>query len=164
MFSKFAKICLMTLLVANWAVAQNPPHSVELEARSGGTFYVDAVLVDSVPVKLLLDTGASMLTVNKTTFRQLRDQTDLFYSHDLGFRNANGKINKVKVYILPRLTLGDGCQLEDVEVAVMSGGSNILGMNVLTQFAPLGLSVQPPRLELSNCSDGLIANHAASDQ
>lgn len=156
---KFTVVGFFALLNSAVAGAEGVSHTVDLQTHAGGTLYVDAVLADSAQVKLLVDTGASMLTVNQKTFRQLRHQTDLFFSHDLGFRTANGKIHKVKVYVLPRLTLGGSCELRDVELAVMSGGKNILGMNVLSQFAPIGLSIQPPRLQLSNCEASLVASH-----
>lgn len=154
---------LFILLLSLSGYGQGVSQTMTLQPHAGGTMYVEAVLADSVPVKLLLDTGASMLTVNRKIFKQLQQQSDLLYSHDVGLRNANGKIHKVKVYVLSRLTLGGACQVRDVELAVISRGNNILGMNVLSKFAPIGLSVQPPALELSNCGASLIAGRTVTD-
>lgn len=149
---------MFALLISHHLSASSFNQSVELQAHSGGTMYVNAVIADNLPVKLLVDTGASMLTLNRKTFQQLSEQSELHFSHNLGFRTASGKIHKVKVYILSNLSLGESCQLQDIEVAVMPKGNNILGMNVLTQFAPFGFSMQPPRLALSNCDGGLVAD------
>lgn len=154
---KYITLSWICLLYSHHLSAHSLNQSVELQAHSGGTLYVDAVFADSVPVKLLVDTGASMLTLNQKTFQQLNKHTDLHFSRHLGFRTASGKIHKVKVYRLDNLTLGNSCQLRDVEVAVLANGNNILGMNALTRFAPFGFSMQPPRLDLSNCDGGLVA-------
>ena len=139
--------------------ADEEQHWIPLERHFGGTFHVQATLAGSVSESFLMDTGASLLTINQGTYRALNQQGELVYSRTIGLRSAMGSIQKVNVYHLSRLTVGERCELQDVEVAVKNGGKNILGMNVLTQFAPFGVSLEPAQLALSNCTSSLIANH-----
>jgi len=149
---------LISFLHASFSLGHQAAHSVQMHERSGGTFYVSARLADELEVQLLMDTGASMLTINRQTFRQLNQKGDLYYVRDMGFKTARGKVVKVKVYQLSSLTLGNSCTIENVEVAVIPSGTNILGMNVLSHLAPFGLSVQPAALHLSNCHTMLAAS------
>jgi len=126
-------------------------HSVPLSHTGAGSYTVTAT-VGGIETEFLLDTGASMVTVSLSLFKQIREQGMIEKVRRVGARLASGKIEVLDVYLVERFSLGNGCELGSVEVAVLkSNGRNLLGMNVLQQAAPFAISVSPPTLGLSHC-------------
>lgn len=103
--------------------------------RSGSHFLVDARLGNAQPVRLLIDTGASltMLTPDILERRGIG-------AHATGrtgtFNTANGKV-RAPIYRLDALTVGDW-QVSNLDVAVLelsdAGIDGLLGMNFLRRF------------------------------
>lgn len=152
-------VLLLSLGLACSAHGQEPfSYSIEMESKSGGTNYVSATIGNTVTTSFLLDTGSGMLVVNQKTFSQLKKANAVTYSHDAAARLANGKLQKVKMYSISTLRIGDNCEINDLEVAVMKKGNNILGMSALSKAAPFAVSVNPPTLMLSQCSQALTAS------
>jgi predicted aspartyl protease len=60
---------------------------------------------------------------------------------------ADGKRQRVPVYRIAELQLGEACMLHEVEVAVLRGASrDILGLSALRRLQPLTLQLDPPVL------------------
>jgi predicted aspartyl protease len=130
------------------------PHHVTLTPTSAGSLTVAATL-GGVKGEFLLDTGASMMTVSQSVFKQLRALGAAVKVRRVGARSASGKITALDVYRVDTLTLGTDCELGPVEVAVMrSGGRNLLGLAALRPAAPFAVSTSPPALELARCGGG----------
>jgi predicted aspartyl protease len=127
-------------------------HSVPLSASSAGSFSVSGTL-GGVEMEFLLDTGASMVTVSSALFKQIQDGGGMAVKvRRVGARLASGKVEVLDVYQVEHFSLGSGCDLGPVEVAVLKqGGRNLLGMNALQQAAPFAISTSPPVLGLSQC-------------
>ena len=100
----------------------------------------------------LLDTGASMITINRNLFREIQKRNKLEKVHSVGARLASGEIKLLDVYRVEQFTIGNACKLGPVEFAVVDkGGRNLLGMNALSQVAPFTISMSPPQLSLAQC-------------
>ena len=136
--------------------------AVPLASSGAGSFLVD-VFVAGEATEFVLDTGAAMLTVNKTFYKTLKKQGLVEPAGEVAVRVADGRIKLVPVTRIERLDLGQGCEIRDVEAIVLSGkGRNLLGMNVLQRFAPLTLSMAPPSIQLSDCAPDLTVASTAS--
>ncbi len=126
-------------------------HSVPLNQTGAGSFSVTAT-VGGVETEFLVDTGASMVTVSSSLFRKIREQSTVVQVRKVGARLASGQVEILEVYLVEHFSLGNGCELGPVEVAVLkNGGRNLLGMNALQQAAPFAISMTPPVLGLSRC-------------
>ncbi|MEM1112297.1 MAG: retropepsin-like aspartic protease [Pseudomonadota bacterium] len=127
-------------------------HEVPLAATHSGGYVVEARLSE-VSGQFLLDTGASMITLNRDFFEQVRKAGEAKKMRQVVARFASGKTQTMDVYQVERFTLGAHCEIGPIEVAVMKrGGRNLLGMNALTQAAPFTVSLSPPALGLSRCA------------
>ncbi|WP_439101775.1 retroviral-like aspartic protease family protein [Congregibacter sp.] len=118
---------------------------------SGGALEV-SMSIDGQPVTFLLDTGAAMATINSAVFSAISDRRSVRKTREVAARMADGRTRKLDVYEIEALHLVGGCDIGPTEVIVVPGsGRNLLGLNVLSHFAPLTLSMNPPALGLSNC-------------
>lgn len=127
------------------------PESVPLNPTAAGSYSLTAT-VGGVDADFLLDTGASMATVNSDLFKKIRELGNVTKVRSVGARLASGKIEVLDVYQVQHFTLGSDCDLGPLEVAVLKrGGRNLLGMNVLQRAAPFAISLSPPALGLSQC-------------
>ncbi|MEQ8632164.1 MAG: retropepsin-like aspartic protease [Gammaproteobacteria bacterium] len=144
-----------------WAVsiqAETPYQSslpldllVPLDHSGTGSFVLQGEM-GGVKGEFLLDTGASMVTINQELFREIRKLNDIEKVRTVGARLASGKIELMDVYRSENFIIGSGCDLGAVEFAVgKRGGRNLLGMNALQQAAPFTISMTPPQLSLSHC-------------
>lgn len=125
--------------------------SVPLSQTGSGGFELHAELA-GVEGEFLLDTGASMVTINRDLFREIQKLNRLDKVRSVGARLASGKVKLLDVYRAERFIIGAGCDLGAVEFAVVErGGRNLLGMNALSQAAPFTISLSPPQLELAQC-------------
>lgn len=110
-------------------------HSIPL-IRFKDQFVLDVVLNNSVNVKLLLDTGASLSTISPEVLAWL-GITTTDAKKKSWFNTANGVVESY-IYTLRSLSLG-GNQAVDIDVAVMDVSSSeniqgLLGMNYLKNF------------------------------
>ncbi len=114
------------------------------------------MIVDGHPATFLLDTGAAMATINSEVFAGISDRSSVRKIRDVAAKMADGRTRRLEVYEIEALHLVGGCDIGLTEVLVVPGaGRNLLGLNVLAQFAPLTLSLDPPALSLSNCSQNV---------
>ena len=126
-------------------------HGVSLERSTSGSLSVVATL-GQIDAEFLLDTGASLVTVNRDLFEELRRAGTTEKVRQVGARLASGKLKLMDVYRVEQFSLGN-CDLGPVEIAVMDrGGRNLLGMNALQASAPFAIYTSPPALALTNCS------------
>lgn len=110
------------------------PAAIPLQ-RSGNHFVVQARSRDGHPVRLLIDTGASLTILTPQALKAWGTA-----AHDTGrtgtFNTANGRIN-APVYRLDSLAVGDW-QVSELEVGVLDLGGGaidgLLGMNFLQHF------------------------------
>lgn len=130
--------------------------AVPMTLKGSKTFYV-AGWVDGVePTEFMVDTGSSYLTINEATLSQLANDGRVNHLRDLTAVLANGDEIVMPVYSIPRIVLGERCELVDVEAVVFPGNTRqILGLSVLRKAAPFMFSVDPPELHLSNCHQRL---------
>lgn len=128
-----------------------------LSRHSGGTLYVDVVIDNKVTAPFLVDTGSGLLTLNKTTFNKWRENGEVVALAPMAARLANGKIQKVTRYQISSVSINGRCEIGPIDVAVMPGGANILGINALMKAAPV--TITPSMLALDGCST-VIAKQA----
>lgn len=118
----------------NAASAPDAVGETSIEAGSGGQ-YATEVYVNGVPVKMLVDTGATMVVISHDTASRLGLQVlDADYTKRV--RTANG-IAAVAPIILREVSLGS-IYLGDVEALVAArdaGAIDLLGMSFLKRLA-----------------------------
>lgn len=130
--------------------AEDFAHELPLQARGNATYYASASLGSTEPADMLVDTGAAYVTINEARLEQLKAAGQVEYIRNMQGLLADGSRCEVPLYRLDVMTLGEGCILVDVEVAVMPQKSRmVLGMNALRQASPFIFETLPPRLRLS---------------
>ncbi len=112
-----------------------PGHAIAVTGR-GDRFLVEAILNRMTSVTLLIDTGATVTTLSKSSFRDL-PKTNFDHLGSQIFNTANGLI-RGDVYRAASIALGD-IQLDDIDIAVLDypsapGVDGLLGMNVLRHY------------------------------
>lgn len=144
---KYIILWVVAMLLSTAVVASE--QAVPLDQSAGGTLYLEATLESAVTASFLLDTGSGLLTLNKATFEALTKGRKLEQTRKSAARLANGKILTVSQYQLSSIRIGQACELGPVEVAVMPGGNNILGINTLLKAAPMTITAES--VTLSGC-------------
>lgn len=125
--------------------------SVPLKMSGAGSFQLPVTIAGEV-ASFVLDTGAAMVSIERSLARRLEQRGLLTESRQVAVRLADGRLQRVAVQRVKTLRIGDDCELQDLEVLVLPGkGRNLLGLNALTAFAPLTLGLLPPALGLSGC-------------
>ena len=128
-------------------------YEIDLRQHDAGTLYLRGQLGNGLETELLLDTGSTYVALSRDTFAKLEGQPGVEHLRDIQGTMAAGRRLRVPVYRLPTLTIGTGCVLHDIEVAVMPGGGrDILGLSALSQMQPFTLSMDPPRLRFARCA------------
>ena len=148
-----APLGLMAFL--SWSMACGDPFetAIPMLESAAATYYVEGHLQGYGDVDLMVDTGSSYTVVNTRVFDALQSNGKAHHLKELSGIMADGSRQRVPIYRLPGLTLGDRCFFENVEVAVFPGDTrNILGIRTLKNAAPFSFSVDPPTLTLSGCA------------
>lgn len=105
--------------------------SLTLERARDGHFYAEAQ-VNGMPVKFLVDTGASAIALSREDAQRAFVSTDPAMDDIIG-QGASGPV-KGQLVKLDRVSLGPAEAL-DVEAAVLAGGKqSLLGQSFLAQF------------------------------
>ena len=126
--------------------------SIPLTEKGTDVFYLPARLGDT-DTELLFDTGSGYLALNERIMGRLEDEGRASYLHSIHARMASGAVNKVDIYRVEALRLGDSCTLYNVDAAMLKGSTrNILGMNVLKQVASFNVSFSDNTLTLKGCN------------
>ena len=143
---------LLSLTLTGPALASEFDFDVPMHLKGASTFYISGQIGDMPPTEFMVDTGSSYMTINEETLTLLQQTEDPVYLRDLTGILANGDQMRVPVYAVSSVELGEGCRLEEVEVAVFPGKTRqILGLSALLKAAPFVFSTNPPQLQLSNC-------------
>ena len=148
--------CLLAASTATMAdnAADN---TLPLVARASGALYLRAFFGRDIESDLLVDTGSSYVALTRATFRRLEAEHLVEYVRTIHGKTAAGRTLKVKVYSLSRLTLADGCELENIEAVALPGADrDILGLTALRKLGRFTLAFEPPALSYSTC-DGVKA-------
>jgi predicted aspartyl protease len=157
---RLAPFTLLALLaLPAIASAERFSYSAEMHRVESGNYYVHGSFGAGVETELLVDTGSGYVALTRETFARLKGSPGVTYLRDIAGSMANGKVLSVPVYRVASLKLGSSCVLNDVEVAVMPGGTrDILGLSALRKAEPFALQLEPPVLYLSTCLvEGLAA-------
>ena len=105
--------------------------SVTLERARDGHFYAEAQ-VNGMPVRFLVDTGASAIALSREDAQRAAVSTDPAMDEVIG-TGASGPV-KGQFVTLERVSLGPA-EVQDVEAAVLAGGKqSLLGQSFLAQF------------------------------
>ena len=149
------------LLIALLVVSNGLAHAaqfdqqVPLKTSKAATFYVGGYFDGYGTVEMIVDTGSSFTTINEAALSVLRKKGAATYVKDLAGIMADGTRKVVPIYRISRMSIGKRCLLRNVEAAVFPGHTrSILGLSALKLAAPFAISLHPPTLMLSNCSDG----------
>ena len=126
----------------------NNPYSIPL-SFDGGSLLLE-VSFNGAKVPMVLDSGASIVTINQEVFYALVRLGSLKIkdASDGSFRVANGDIIPGTIYTIYQMSIGE-FKLENVECSVLdsSVGSNLFGLNALLK--PTGsFSVDISKMEL----------------
>jgi len=148
-------LVFLVLLTGLQTAAYSNSDEVELilTETENGSLYVHAGLGADLEADLLIDTGSSYVTLSKATFAAVEANATITFSRYIYAAMADGRVNKVPLYILDELILADNCSLKDIEVALLEKGDiNILGMNALKLLQPFTLQMMPSMLSSSSCA------------
>lgn len=105
--------------------------TVTLDRASDGHFYAQAQ-VNGMPVKFLVDTGATNIALSREDAQRAFIATDPAMDEVIG-SGASGVV-KGQMVKLDRVTLG-AAEVIDIDAAVLAGGKqSLLGQSFLAQF------------------------------
>lgn len=128
--------------------------SIPMQIRNNHNFYVNSSIEGAGSTSLLVDTGSGYSTITEKTLRELQKTGKAVYLKKLKGVLADGSVQKVSVYRISGINIGQNCHIRDIEVAVFPSASReILGLNTLSKVAPFTFSMDPPSLSLSNCTE-----------
>ena len=121
-------------------------YKVPLISTNSGNFIVDATINGKVKVKLMLDTGASLMSLSPEVCRKLgiKETSNL---PAIQMQTANG-ISRNKLIALDKVKIGDA-EVDLVEASIgkkMLGIGGLLGMSFLSNF----------RMEINHTESELI--------
>jgi predicted aspartyl protease len=158
------KLAIFGLFLVAAGAAQAAPFDQQIPMRvtKASTFYVDSYLNGFGAVDMMVDTGSSYTTINESALKALQANGAATYVKDLTGIMADGTRKVVPVYRIANMSIGNGCNLHNVEAAVFPGDTRyILGLSALKLAAPFVFSMKPPTLVLSNCAGSEDASTAA---
>jgi len=154
-FSKIIAGALLTSIPAFYPTgnfAGDFDTTVPMRDKGASTFYAPCSIEGYGEVEMLVDTGSAYTTINEQTLEVLQDRGLATYVKDLDAKMADGSSKVVPVYRIASIYVGDDCEIEDVEAAVLPGNTrSLLGLSALSKAGPIIFSADPPRLTLSNC-------------
>ena len=131
--------------------------TVPMHDKGMATYYVHAQISDLGISEFMVDTGSGYLTINEQTLAALQERKQALYVKELRAILANGSEFIIPVYEINQLRIGN-CTIRNVEAAVFPASTRqILGLSALNKAAPFTFSINPPKLVLSNCPQGVDA-------
>ncbi|MGS2718065.1 retropepsin-like aspartic protease family protein [Eionea flava] len=116
---------------------ENEDSKLSIPLKRVANQFIVSTKISSSSTQLLIDTGASLTTINKTHFNTIKRTSNLSFLRQQNFLTANGKTSGA-VYTAKEFFIGEYL-LENIEIAVLdfptsSHSNGLLGMNVLQQF------------------------------
>ncbi len=146
------KLLLACLLIFMNTSAQATDVNVPIDKSQSGSLYVEAVINSDIRSQFLVDTGAGMITLNRELFEEISKSGKVEKTGEIAARLANGKYETMNLYKIQSFSIGENCNLGEMEVAVMKhSGRNILGLSALSIAAPFAVHIEPLELVLSGC-------------
>ena len=116
------------------------------------TYYVSGSINGSDSSDFLVDTGSGYSAINEDALANLSKQGGAQFIKNVSATLANGSNVLLSVYKIASINIGGSCIIRDIEAVVLPGKTrNILGLSALEKTAPFAVSVNPPRLMLSQC-------------
>ena len=116
----------------------------------GDQYTVEAIISSSMPVSLLVDTGASICTLSQSMYNAIESQIDATFIKDIQLRTAGGTVT-AQLYRISSLSLGE-YKVSDLEIAINPHSGDdfdgLLGMNFLSMFT-FAIDQRNHRLRLS---------------
>jgi clan AA aspartic protease (TIGR02281 family) len=106
-------------------------------SRRGDHYLIHAILNDTQQVVLMIDTGASVTSLSRSSFARL-GSNHFYYLGSRVFNTANG-LAKGEMYRADSIALG-GNQIDDIDIAIFDYDAaeetdGLLGMNVLRNYS-----------------------------
>lgn len=127
-------------------------NSVPMHDKGVSTYYVPCSIEGYGNIEMLVDTGSAYTTINEEALGVLKKRGLATYVKNLKAKMADGSYRVVPVYRIAMINVGDDCEIEDVEAAVLPGKTrSLLGLSALNKVGPFIFSTDPPKLSLSNC-------------
>ena len=134
-------IGLLTAAPLGTACAEPFGIDVPLEESAASTYYVAGYLPDYGELSLMVDTGSTYTVINSAVFTALEKKNAVRHVKNLSGVMADGSKQRVPIYHVGSLRLGEHCYIKNIEVAVLPGsGRNILGIKTLKNAAPFSFS------------------------
>ena len=144
---------LLALSIFSVNIVEASEQLIPMVKHDAQTFYVNVKIADQLTEEFVIDTGASHVTISDTIIKKLLDNHQATFVRLMTGVLADGSTIEVPVYRVSRLKIGANCEFKDVEVAVIKGGARcVLGLSALRYAAPFTFHVDPPQIQLSNCS------------
>ena len=117
------------------------PTEVAMERENG--VYKVPVTVNGVPMKFILDTGASLISMSATEAERMYERGAITSADIIGrsrFQDATGAISPGAVVRLKSVQIGDRV-LENVRANIVSGSKAplLLGQSALSQFGKISV-------------------------
>ena len=117
------------------------PTEVAMERENG--VYKVPVTVNGVPMKFILDTGASLISMSETEAESMYERGAITTADIIGrsrFQDATGAISPGAVVRLKSVQIGDRV-LENVRANIVSGSKAplLLGQSALSQFGKISV-------------------------
>jgi len=148
--NSLAMLILAALMLTPAGAA--PFKIIPMNQKHLATYYVVANMSGTGRVEFMVDTGAGYTTINENILKLLQQADNAEYIGELTGVMADGSQQRLPVYRIKHLILGDDCVLSDVEAAVFPDDTRmLLGLSALEKAAPFVFSTHPPRLGLSHC-------------
>jgi predicted aspartyl protease len=150
--SVLKRVVWLLLMFNTGLVFGEPFKIIPMNQKRLATYYVQASMLGSGNVEFMVDTGAGYTTINEHTLATLVEADNATYVGELTGVMADGSQQRLPVYRIKQLVLGDDCVLDNVEAAVFPRNTRmLLGLSALEKAAPFVFSTNPPSLSLSNC-------------
>ena len=163
MFREMLVLLVLPVLMPETVVAAEFGMKVPMQEKGAVTYYVPAHFDAGMGADLMVDTGSGYLVINEGTLAALKEKGRAEYVKKVSGTMADGSKTTVPIYRIASLSIGCCCLVQDVEAAVFPGSTRqILGLSALRKVAPFALSMEPPRLMLSNCETGVKAGSTAA--
>lgn len=150
----FISVLIIFLLKSGVVSALDFDTSVPINKKGLVTYYVSGSINGFGDTDFLVDTGSGHSAINEITLEKLHLHGKAKFLKNVSATLANGSSVTLPVYMISDINIGGECVVHNVEAVVLPGEMrNILGLSALEKTAPFAISVNPPRLLLSQCKN-----------
>lgn len=140
---ELAVAVLLAILIIHYPRNDGP---ARIKRRRGGCPVVDVTFNGEQEQEMVIDTGASMTTINKKTADNLKVEP----VKEGYFIMASGKVEKYPIGFIKSIEVG-GTKVDDVEVAIIDGKeTGLLGQNF---FGKYDVTIKRDEIEFNEPSD-----------